>query len=84
MPNCRAALPLNDEQKAIAAPVLDTFENLCLMSGRYQGKPAAFLCAVDMEGETYHLTPRFIVLTHDMHDACLSADGRPLEAIHAR
>jgi hypothetical protein len=69
---------LTDEQKNLAGMLLDTFGNLCLVSGLYQGKPVAYVCAADQQAKDVACVPLFIVLTENMKDDCLDASGRPL------
>ena len=63
--------PLTDEQKAIAKPILDAFNNMCLMSGFIPGvdKPVAVVCAFQMQPDrSMMFYPRFVVVTDDMFD----------------
>jgi hypothetical protein len=63
--------PLTDEQKAIAKPILDNFNNMCLMSAFIPGvdKPVAVVCAFQLQADrSMMFYPRFVVVTDDMFD----------------
>jgi hypothetical protein len=81
------AKPLTEEQKAKAAPVLNNFQGLCLMSGKYKGEGVALICTSqgeeDNEAGPVILSPVLIVITDDMAKDLQNADGEFLVEVVA-
>ena len=72
--------PLSCEQRAIANNLLYSYDNLCLLSGRFMGKDVAFVCNCELDNDEYLLQPLFIVVTPDLHEECRDCDDRQLAA----
>lgn len=79
----REAMPITEEHKAVAGPLIDAYRNLGLMSGFYNDEEVVFVCRFDEkeESDDVLITPLFIVLTSEMHNRCLNCVGQKPEGV---
>ncbi len=54
------------------------FANFALLEGSFMGERAAFVTAVNKEGEDYLVTPLAVLLRKEDLEHCLGPEGEPL------
>lgn len=72
---------INDQDREVFEAIRSA-ENIALLSGFYQGKPARIIVAVSPDDGEYHIFPLAILLTEDMMQFLGESDNQPLEVIH--